>query len=527
MKYLVCRNHTVEHLFRHLGAHYNGYGDLSVSTDGYDITIWYFALLPGSDTGKAIEEVRSYSEQLEYFVNSNSEVRIVILSLSERLNFRFLDEEHRLSHEVARYNQAAQELALEKAHVQYISIDEFLNNYSIDQIFNWKYFLMSQTLMAPTLAKHFKRWFNEKLQSLDNKRKKCIVLDLDNTLWGGVLGEEGVENIQVGDSYPGLAFRTFQEQLLEAQKNGVLLSVCSKNNLEDVEEAWKDNPFLVLRASHFAAIRVNWNNKASNIQEIAAELNIGLDSMVFIDDNPTEREIVRQTLPEVTVPDFPKEPFQLPGFFQEVWNSHFKVYELTKEDKQKTRQYLENRQRVELKTKLVDFEQYLRSLEIVLYPKMVDEFSIVRAAQMTQKTNQFNLRTQRYTVQHIRDFLDQGHLVCQMSVKDKFGDSGITLLTIALIDGKKAFLDTFLLSCRILGKKIEREFMHYLINQLSLKGVEEITAEFIPSKKNQQTKDFYEAVGFEPLKETPEGTKTYKRTVNGQVELNDIYSIEL
>jgi FkbH-like protein len=181
---------------------------------------------------------------------------------------------------------------------------------------DWKYYYISQSLITPKLNASFNEWFERKLAAIQGKRKKCLVLDLDNTLWGGILGEDGIEGIKISDTYPGLAFRDFQESILEAANNGVILAVCSKNNEEDVLDVWEKHPYLILRQKHISAYRINWQDKATNIQELADELNIGLDSMVFIDDNPAERTRVQQTIPEVVVPDFPEHPHQMSAFFK-------------------------------------------------------------------------------------------------------------------------------------------------------------------------------------------------------------------
>tara|TARA_R110002096_G_scaffold74101_1_gene175670 strand:- start:232072 stop:233658 length:1587 start_codon:yes stop_codon:yes gene_type:complete len=528
MKYLIYRNHTLEHLFKQLEAEYNGYGDLSISTQNAKSLIWFFIPPPNADLEKLCNEIESYKGQLEMLLQENEQHNFILFTISPRLLGNFVDGDTSVLEKVNEFNSFIYQSSQNTSNrVQFLNIDDFLNDYSLDQIFDWKYYLISQIVIAPTLARPFKKWFNQKLNVLANKRKKCLVLDLDNTLWGGILGEDGISGIQIGDAYPGLAFRTFQELLLEAQKNGVILAVCSKNNLEDVQEVWEKNPYLILKEDHFSAVRANWQNKAENIQSIAQELNIGLDSMVFIDDNPAERQMVKQVLPEVEIPEFPKNPYDLPTFFWEVWDNHFKVFELTNEDKAKTKQYIENKKRSQAKNKFVNVDEYIASLEMTLYPKLVDEFSAVRVAQMTQKTNQFNLTTKRYEVADILEFAQKGHLVYHMAVTDKFGDSGITLLSIAKINGDSAEIDLFLLSCRILGRGIETEFFKGLMNQLVERGVKKVNAQFIPSKKNKQTEEFYERMGMELVNTDSSGIKNYVLGLDKAFELSNLYKVEV
>lgn len=207
--------------------------------------------------------------------------------------------------------------------------------------------LFSQMGINPKLASDFSCWFEDRLREISLCRKKCLVLDLDNTLWGGVLGEDGIDGIKIGGDYPGKAFLYFQEGLLELAKRGVILTICSKNNERDVLDLWEKNPFVLLRKEHFSAWRINWRNKADNIRELSEELNIGLDSLVFVDDNPTERELVRQMLPMVEVPEFPKQSYMLPDFLISLSDRYFRVYSVTEEDRRKTEQYKANASRTQ------------------------------------------------------------------------------------------------------------------------------------------------------------------------------------
>jgi FkbH-like protein len=250
-----------------------------------------------------------------------------------------------------------------------------------------------------------------------------LVLDLDNTLWGGILGEDGIEGIQMSGDYPGKAYHLWQEGLLELKNQGVILAICSKNNENDVLEVWKNRTDIVLKKDDFVTYRINWLDKATNIKSIANELNIGLDSFVFIDDNPTERELIKQQLPDVVVPEWVSQPYELPVLLKNIVENYFTVYTITDEDRQKTNQYKLKAEREELQSQFSNLDDFIRSLNIELSIEPINDVTIVRAAQMTQKTNQFNLTTRRYTESDIRLILSDGGLGWTLSVKDKFGDN--------------------------------------------------------------------------------------------------------
>lgn len=368
---------------------------------------------------------------------------------------------------------------------------------------------ISQMGINPKLASDFSCWFEDRLREISLCRKKCLVLDLDNTLWGGVLGEDGIDGIKIGGDYPGKAFLYFQEGLLELAKRGVILTICSKNNERDVLDLWEKNPFVLLRKEHFSAWRINWRNKADNIRELSEELNIGLDSLVFVDDNPTERELVRQMLPMVEVPEFPKQPYMLPDFLISLSDRYFRVYSVTEEDRRKTEQYKANASRTQERKKFVDFDQYLQSLEIEMRIEPISSFNVSRIAQMTHKTNQFNLTTRRYSESDLMGFSSEGWLIYCLSVKDRFGDNGITgAVLLRPIDGGYE-IDSFLLSCRILGKGIEEVFLSGILNILRNRGVKLVKASYIPTAKNMQVSGFYERTDFVLDSQDKDGSKFY------------------
>ena len=521
--YFVFRNNTLERFFTKEYA-FSGYDDISVIPADADGYVWFYQVPIKFEQSVLVDEIDGYSRKLS-FVLSQIDAAKTVVALTMELLFAvpFTDDDHRLLSAIARYNESLYALTEQYANLKVIDFSEFACQHPAQELIDWKFYFISQMGLNPALHKEFKAWFSKKMDSIALKRKKCLVLDLDNTLWGGVLGEDGVDGIQIGGDYPGKAFLYFQEALLELSHSGVILTVCSKNNEQDVLEAWDKNPYLLLKKMHFATYRINWDDKATNIKEIAEELNIGLDSLVFVDDSPEERELVKQLLPMVEVPDFPEQPYELPVFFKKLVDDYFKVYSITNEDKEKTQQYRANASRAQEQRHFTDFTDFLRSLDIQMTIEHANDFNIQRIAQMTQKTNQFNLTTHRYTDADIRQFVNDGWKIWCLSVSDKFGDNGIT--GCLMVNGEE--IDTLLLSCRILGKGIEFAFVKKVLSLLKECGVTNLKASYIPTAKNAQVADFYNKCGF-LLQSEHDGIKNYGLSLNeAELIIEDYYHINI
>lgn len=507
MSWFIFRNNTLEPFFGK-GYSFSGYDDISVipaEAEGY---VWFFQVPMGIELPVMAQTIEGYRQKFEYVLGQIGDSKPVLaLTLEPLYEVPLVGSDFSLREAVDGYNASLREVAKNHNNLKIIDFSDFVRRYQPSGLLDWRFYFISQMGLNPKLARDFQAWWNRQVEGIALKRKKCLVLDLDNTLWGGVLGEDGPSGIKVGGDYPGKAFHFFQEALLALSKTGVILTICSKNNESDVEEVWQKNPFLVLKKEHFAATRINWNDKASNIKELASELNIGLDSFVFVDDNPTERELVRQMLPMVSVPEFPAQPYGLPDFFKELVDSYFRVYAVTDEDRNKAAQYKANAERAKAQQGFSDFGAFLESLDIQLTISEADEFNIPRIAQMTQKTNQFNLTTRRYTESDIRSFLERGWKIWCLSVADKFGDSGIT--GAIMVNGDE--IDTLLLSCRILGKGIEKAFLTRVLARLKDQGIKSVKARYIPTAKNSQVAGFYDRAGFSQLSAAglQEGEKLY------------------
>ncbi len=340
-------------------------------------------------------------------------------------------------------------------------------------------------------------WFTF-VRALHGGVKKCIVLDLDNTLWGGVVGELGPRGIALGPDYPGNAFMNFQRALLDFYNRGIILAINSKNNIEDVREVFEKNPNMVLKENHFAAIRANWDEKARNIESIAQELNIGTESMVFFDDDQLQREMMRDQHPEVGVPEFsiPPEDYVRTLYALDVFNQP----SLTEEDLQKGKMYAEERQRKEVLGTAKDIKEYIAELGIGITVALNDEQLIPRISQLTQKTNQFNVTTKRYSEGDIRKLMEDGARIFSGNVSDKFGDYGTVILAIVLPDltaKKEATIDTFLMSCRVMGRGVECRFLDHLADIFHEEGFTKLRALFVPTAKNKPAENFFPEHGFE------------------------------
>ena len=343
--------------------------------------------------------------------------------------------------------------------------------------------------------------------ALKRPRVKCVVLDADNTLWGGIVGEDGPDGIALGPDYPGAAFVDFQRRLLALQQRGLLLALCSKNNEADVLEVLHRHPHQVLREEHFAALRVNWTDKPANLRDIASDLNLGLDALLFIDDSSFECHAVRAELPQVITLQAPAQPLALPGLLDHL--PQLEILGLTDEDRRRASLYAARRRHVQSTADAASLPEYLASLQMVMRVGFNDRAQIPRIAQLTQKTNQFNLTTRRHTDADIaRRMADPDALVAHFRLADRHDDHG--LVGVAIVRGiasGTAEIDTFLMSCRVIGREAETAFAHELFSSLARRGVTRIRAAYLPTAKNTMVAGFWPRLGLAPagdgLFETP------------------------
>ncbi|GHU50029.1 hypothetical protein AGMMS49975_00240 [Clostridia bacterium] len=342
-------------------------------------------------------------------------------------------------------------------------------------------------------------------------RKKCLVLDMDNTLWGGVIGEVGYNGILLAETGIGAAYYDFQKKIKLLKETGTVLAICSKNNEEDALLAF-DNRSMFLKRDDFVIIKANWKSKSENIKQIAEELNIGLDSIVFVDDNRIEREEVKINIPAICVADFPNDISGLPKFADELYRNYFYVAELTAEDKNKTRLYAENIKRDITRSEFNRLDDFVESLKIELIIRKACQNDVNRIYQLVTKTNQFNSTVQRYSEDEIEGFLNEPAFQTYVGrASDKFGGYGDIIIALVRTDGGNAKIETFLMSCRAMGRSIESAFLSEIVRQLNIQGYQNITFAYIPTKKNAVCREFLRKYGAESL---------------GSDEFGELYSVK-
>lgn len=371
----------------------------------------------------------------------------------------------------------------------------FCSRIGKERVFDYTRYYLADIKVSLDIVPELMALYVGYLRPIVGLNKKCLVLDLDNTLWGGVIGEDGISGIKLGPTPEGRSFWEFQMYIKSLFERGVILAVCSKNNLDDVIEVFRNHPYMLLQEENFAAIQVNWNDKASNLRAIAKEINIGLDSLVFFDDDALNRALVKQELPEVSVVDVPANPAQYLPVLAGL--NEFNLLMLTDEDWEKGKMYAQQRSRNQYAATAKNLDDFLASMEMVVEIELADETTLPRVAQLTQKTNQFNLTTKRYQEEDIRTMTgDKACVVLTVKVKDKFGDNGLTGVCIVKKAADEWLIDSLLLSCRIIGRKVEESLLWYLITQARTAKVVRLIGEYAPTQKNQLVADFYSKNGF-------------------------------
>jgi len=387
---------------------------------------------------------------------------------------------------------------------------EMLEGVGRSQAFDVRFYLKAKAPYAMPFLSHLAHRMAARSRGFDSGYYKALVLDCDNTLWGGVVGEDGLEGIHLDPhDAPGNLFWRVQNELLGLEQRGVLLCLCSKNNSEDVHAVLDHHPHAVLRREHFAASQVNWTDKVQNLKALAEKLNIGLESMVFLDDSPVECEAVRMQLPVRTFQVPPRASDYL-RVIDEI-KSLFPTAAESLEATSKTGQYRLIEQAESLRAASESHESYLASLQVVVSTTRDVRGHAARASELSMKSNQFNLTTRRYTESEIRSAMeDPGWTVYTISVAHRFGDSGITGVLIMHWDGDQARVDSFLLSCRVLGLGVERVIWPRIREEALRRGCHFLVGEYLPTPKNAQTAPFYENLGLTPLDPGPDGAQCFK-----------------
>lgn len=448
--------------------------------------------------------IAALEQDLQFVLTNLRSCRLVIMNRFTCLPFaypsivsghyeRICDQMNQV---LAKYRKKMQNLRL-------LDLDRILAAVGLEQAMDLRMFYSSKALYSVGFFREYVQALCPVILAAVGRSRKVLVLDCDGTLWPGILGEDGPEAISLDRHRQGSIFREVQTILREWQQKGVLLALCSKNNAADVDAFLADDPGMVLRDEHFACKKVNWQDKVGNIQEIAEELNVGLNSMVFLDDSDYEIELVQAQLPQVVTVKVPKALPEYPHILRGTMNLFYNLSQ-TAEDSSKTLMYRQQAEREQKKRHYTDLKEYLASLNLKMACHINSHRFIARMSQLTQKTNQFNLTTQRYTETEIQKVCNDSEAdILAFQVSDHYGDYGLTGLAIIqyLPEEKRAEIGTLLMSCRVLGRNVEYAFMDFILRRIAAHGCDHVQALYRRTQKNSQVQDFYEKCGFQLLRE--------------------------
>ncbi|MEH7503783.1 HAD-IIIC family phosphatase [Neobacillus drentensis] len=411
-----------------------------------------------------------------------------ITNFINRLNLKFAD-----------YAQSNSQLLINDINYlsSWIGLEKW---HDLSMWFSYKYAVSYEAI--PSLAKNISMI----IKSIYGKTQKCLVLDLDNTMWGGIVGDDGVDNIKIGKETPvAEAYTGFQEYVKELKARGITLAIASKNDHENAI-AGLNHPEMVLKEADFTNIKANWDPKSLNIEKISSEINIGLDSLVFIDDNPTEREIVSSQLPVVNVPNVGETVTEFIDHIDR--NGYFESIDISNDDLKRNKYYDENKKRQEVQSKFETYADFLVSLDMVADIQGFKPTYLERITQLTNKTNQFNLTTKRYTINEIEELSKSVSNICLYGrLKDKFGDNGLVSVVIGSIKEDVLNLDLWLMSCRVLKRNLEYAMLDQLVEECKKRNIRKIDGWYYKSPKNNMVKDHYKNLGFQLVETNGEDTK--------------------
>ena len=515
MKCALLSNVNVESLGRRVARHEvhiaPGYGAWTQELADPDSSTWrsepatVFVLVDGRelvrgrpDAAAALSEVDAQFGWIEEAAKRRPAVRFFVSTLDVPADALRPAKEPAIERQVEqRWSAGLAHLCASRPNVFELDLKALVEEVGRGQLYSSKRWYLGGLRFSILGEKLVARELERILDAQVAAPKKCLLLDLDNTLWGGVLGEEGLNGIQLSETGEGARFKDFQRRIRQLGKMGVILGVVSKNNEADALEAFEQHPHMVLRKEDFAILKINWSPKPQNLAEVARDLDIGIDSLVFLDDNPVEREAVRTSLPEVTVPEFPADTCELARFAEQLYRDHFFILHSTEEDRRRAESYRANARREAERRSAGSLEEFLGALgtKVSLFRLRAED--VPRAAQLTQKTNQFNFTTRRYSEQQIRGFLSESGLSVHVgSVADKYGDNGKVFLSIVRqASPDLAELDTFLMSCRVMGRFVEDQILDHLVSELRKKGICTLRVPFVPTKKNTPARALLERLG--------------------------------
>ena len=408
------------------------------------------------------------------------------------------------TYQVRKLNMGLMDLSQRYANLFICDIAGLQNKLGRDMMFAPNVYVSTEMVLSIDALPYVASRVMDIICAIKGQFKKCLILDLDNTVWGGVIGDDGLEGIQLGHGLGiGKAFTEFQMWVKKLKQRGVIICVASKNNEETAKEPFEKHPDMVLKLEDIAVFQANWETKVDNIRTIQRILNIGFDSMVFLDDNPFERNIVRENIPGITVPELPQDPGEYLEYLYSL--NLFETASYSQADKDRTKQYQVEAQRVSLQKTFSNEADFLKSLDMTSVVSGFNKFNTPRVAQLSQRSNQFNLRTVRYTEADI-EALGQNPDVIDLSftLEDKFGDNGlIAVIIMKKQDEETLFIDTWFMSCRVLKRGMEDFTLNTMVEAAREKGYKRIVGEYLPTPKNKMVENHYPSLGFQKLEGTP------------------------
>lgn len=404
-----------------------------------------------------------------------------------------------LTYQIRKLNMGLMNLSQEYANLFICDIAGLQNKLGRDFMFAPNVYVSTEMVLSIDAIPYVASRVMDIICAIKGQFKKCLILDLDNTLWGGIIGDDGIEGIQLGHGLGiGKAFTEFQMWVKKLKQRGIIICVASKNNEETAKEPFEKHPDMVLKLSDIAVFQANWETKVDNIRTIQSILNISFDSMVFLDDNPFERNMVREHILGITVPELPEDPGEYLEYLYSL--NLFETASYSQADKDRTKQYQIEAQRVSLQKTFSNESDFLKSLDMVSTVSGFTKFNIPRVAQLSQRSNQFNLRTIRYTEADISALAEDPNVIdlC-FTLEDKFGDNGlIAVIIMKKQDDETLFVDTWFMSCRVLKRGMENFTLNTMVEYARKKGYKRIVGEYLPTPKNKMVEQHYLNLGFEP-----------------------------
>tara|TARA_B110000027_G_C16119081_1_gene301787 strand:+ start:1668 stop:3398 length:1731 start_codon:yes stop_codon:yes gene_type:complete len=408
--------------------------------------------------------------------------------------------ESSFTYQVRKLNYELMNLAQQNSSLFICDIAALQNKFGRNMMFDSSVYVTSDMILSIEAIAYVASRTMNIISAAQGKFKKCLILDLDNTLWGGIIGDDGLENIQLGHGLGiGKAFSELQEWIKKLKNRGVILAVCSKNTENIAKEPFEKHPEMILKLSDIAVFKANWDNKADNIRHIQSVLNIGFDSMVFLDDNPFERNIVRENIPSITVPELPNDPSEYLEYLYSL--NLFETVSYSYSDADRTKQYQVEAQRVTMQKSFTNESEFLKNMDMVSEIKPFDKFNSPRVSQLSQRSNQFNLRTVRYLEADIENISNDNNFQdFSFTLSDKYGDNGLICIVILEKKNKETlFINSWLMSCRVLKRGMENFTLNTIIKFAKENGFKKIIGEYISTPKNKMVENHYQELGFSTI----------------------------